>query len=82
MGLLLLGVLVICLPRVLGQSLYFQSLVTWVRVTWVLRVLLGETLLVRVQEEHGRSNPRRERNRYGEEQHECGVKGYMSEHAP
>ena len=76
MGLLLFGVLVICLPRVLGQSLYFQSL-----VTWVLRVLLGGILLVRVQEEHGRSNPRRERNRYGEEQHECGVKGYMSEHA-
>ena len=77
MGLLLFGVLVICLPRVLGQSLYFQSL-----VTWVLRVLLGGILLVRVQEEHGRSNPRRERNRYGEEQHECGAKGYMSEHAP
>ena len=77
MGLLLFGVLVICLPRVLGQSLYFQSL-----LTWILRVLLGGILLVRVQEEHGRSNPRRERNRYGEEQHECGVKGCMSEHAP
>ena len=82
MGLLLFGVLVICLPRVLDQSLCFQNLVTGVQVTWVLRALLGGILLVRVQEEHGRSNPRRERNRYGEEQHECGVKGYMSEHAP